>query len=329
MSETVSDTGGSDSNQALLNAPWFQEAFKAAVEFYEKDKILDSKDRLDLSKAYLSISRAQLFGGWAGFAAVFGTPFVYQFYKTNAIRGVKVPRNFVFGVVGMFVTTQLAGGYVYRSKLRALDPNNSFESVGNYDANQETAKKTDAQRQYEMMKLLRDGQATRWSNYFYMTYTNPERRLPDPRVKLNEMKEGRANKVSPFLNQRDPMGLYSGPKFDKKEGVPQIGNPGIATSEKSKHTQDDDDFFEVADGGRDGQNSSLSSWDKVRQQNGINPVQSQNSSWSQLRQQKQSVSTPTLSAAPITDLGDSPEQASQSEFDAMLEKERHSSEDNI
>lgn len=75
-------------NPEVVNSPWFQKAYQSAVEFYEKDKDLNPKDRLELSRIYLSIARAQLWGGWGGFAIVFGAPFAHRLYTTGAIKEI-------------------------------------------------------------------------------------------------------------------------------------------------------------------------------------------------------------------------------------------------
>lgn len=196
----------------LMKKPWFQEAYKAACKFYEKDEQLDANDRLELSKNFQAVTRAQFAGGWLGFTAVFLTPFAYRYYKTNSIKGVRVPRNFVLALVGMFATTRIAGGYTYSSKLSALDPDGSLASrstYGDQDPATLAESKTAPQRQWEMMKLLPGGFAARWAAYFYLTHQNPARRFPNPEKLLEEFKKGDL-KPSSFWKQRDPFGLYSG-----------------------------------------------------------------------------------------------------------------------
>lgn len=148
----------------MVERPWFKEAYKSALQFYEKDSALDSKDRLELSKTFVTISRAQLWGGWAAFAVVFGSPFAYRLYKTGAVRGVKVPRYFALGLLAMFGTSQFSGRYAYKSKLAELNAAGTFESTNSYDDeiqidsegnaidNKEGTKPSN-QRQYEMLKL--------------------------------------------------------------------------------------------------------------------------------------------------------------------------------
>ena len=106
----------------FMKRPWFKKAYEKAIEFHEKDELLDARDRLELSKAYRSIAKAEMWGGWLGFSAVFLTPFAYRYYKTNAIRGVKVPRNFVLGVMALFFATNVAGRSMYTRQLNERDP---------------------------------------------------------------------------------------------------------------------------------------------------------------------------------------------------------------
>lgn len=304
------DSNSSDSSP-LLDKPWFREAYKSALKFYEKDNELDAKDRLELSNSYRSIARAELWGGWFGFSSVFLTPFAYQFYKTNAIKGVRVPRNFMLGLLAMFGTTQMAGNYMYSRKLNALDPNGEIANVNNYgdeDTLDVKQPQSRSQRQYEMMKLLNNGSASRWAAYFYMTYNNPARRLPNPKAKLEELKNPNSPRGS-FLNQRDPMGLYSGPSFDKKEGVPLNKRPEYSVSDGEQGAEMDE---------------YGSSWDKVRQQRSTS-----GSSWNRVRQSvgKKEKGQEKNFDSPRETLDDDPfekiNEPTQAEFDSILEKERN------
>lgn len=300
-------------NKAPFNQGWFQDAYKSAVEFYEKDSALDSRDRLEISKAYVSLVRAQMWGGWLGFATIFGSPFAYRYYKTSSIRGVKVPRNFVLGLIGLVIGQRIAGDRTYKSRLRELDPNGEFHSAGAYGDAQSGAK-SGQQRQYEMLKLLGPGMAPRWATYFYSAYTNPERRLPDPKRKLKEMEDGKLIKGSPFLNQRDPLGLYSGPRFDKKKGVPQVGNTPQPSSMSCK--DQDGDIFGEADQ-ESSSRPALSSWDRIRQENNVE-TSSSSPTWSKIAAQK---SAGHDKAEHFSD-DRIPEDDSQREFDELLERER-------
>lgn len=304
----MSEESNGNQNAALLNKPWFQEAYKSAMEFYTKDDQLDSRDRLELSRTYQSIARAELWGGWFGFSCVFLTPFGYQFYKTNAIRGVKVPRNFMLGLLAMLGSTQLAGNYMYSRKLAALDPDGRLASRNSYGDDDEVTNnqpKSSSQKQYEMMKLLNNGSAGRWAAYFYMTYQNPGRRLPNPKTKLEELKHPGSHKSS-FLNQRDPLGLYSGPAFDKKEGIPEVKGKNFPVKSK-----------DVTSGG------STNSWESIRQENNV-----PGSTWDRVRQRDRRQQEQTGSNRSTADDPEDEDpfatidHPSQSDFDALLEKER-------
>lgn len=293
--------GHDNSRAPSLESSWFRDAYMSAKEFYAKDDILDSKDRLELSDSYRSIARAQLTGGLVGFSAVFLPPFFLKFYKTNAIRGVNVPLNFVFGLGAMILTTQASGDYAYKKIMKGLDEQSQFQETDKYGdeifSEAHKTPKNSKQRQYEMMALLNNGSASKWAAYFYITYTNPARRFPNPEVKMQELKNGGGQRSS-FLNQRDPLGLYSGPSFDKKEGVPE------RVTEK--------------------QNPILSSWENVRQGSAA-----QESSWNKVRRGMTNEGS-TLSVEDSTDrdqfaLDDPfsiPENSSQSDFDTLLQKER-------
>ncbi|SCU91592.1 LADA_0F10880g1_1 [Lachancea dasiensis] len=270
-------------NGRFMDKPWFQQAYQMAKDFYAKDEALDPKDRLELSKMYVGISRAQLWGGWVGFAVVFGGPFGYQWHRTGAIKGVKVPRNFVLGLVAMALSAHGCGRVRYNAQVARLAPLAQTSEWDN-EVEQPAAPQSRETRQYEMLKLLGYGMAPRWGHYFYSTYTNPERRLPNPSTLLKKMQSGEQQpQVSPFLNQRDPMGLYSGPGHDKKEGITPHREPT--------------DLGE-----------SRSSWDKVRVQSGVNSSNS-GSGWDQLRMRPQD--GPDADDADDTD-----------EFNELMERER-------
>lgn len=216
---------------AWIDSPAFQQAYQKAIEFYNRDEVLDARDRLELSKKYTSIARAQFIGGWTGFSAVFVSPFVYQYYKTNAIRGVKVPRNFVLGLIAMVFSTQISGNLMYKKKIKELDP--TGELTARYESDLNSSKVTNqygdvkpeeqtllkestvpnepksrVRKEFEMMKLLKNGSAPKWAMYFYVTYQNPRRRFPNPIEKMKELKDKERQPLAPFLNQRDPFGLF-------------------------------------------------------------------------------------------------------------------------
>ncbi|SCU82424.1 LANO_0B06172g1_1 [Lachancea nothofagi CBS 11611] len=316
MSDAELSDGKVPQGQKLpIDKPWFKEAYESALKFYAKDDILDTRDRLELSKTYVSIARAQLWGGWTAFTLVFGTPFALQLYKTKAIKGVKVPRNFVFGLIAMGLTAQTCGKYMYNFQLSKLDPNNTLEASDSSDHYGDSKTADFSQpisntpsrelRQYEMLKLLGYGMAPKWGQYFYSTYTNPDRRLPDPKAKLQEMQNNQGPRVSPFLNQRDPLGLYSGPKFDKKEGIPQMKE---RLSDQETPIDDDDPLGHLTNEARE---PSLSSWQKVRHESGVveGPTGDR---WTQIR------SSPSDQRQPISPSS----HEEHNDFETLLEKER-------
>lgn len=259
--------------QEPLDNPWFKKMYQAAVNFHERDDVLDSNDRYNLFKIYRSIARAELWGGWLGFSAIFATPFALQFYRTNSIKGVKVRRYFVLGFINMIGTTRLAGLYTYNKNVRVLDPDGLYSRKNNYgdeDVTVQQSIKPSKQRQYDMLTLLKDGSPTMWSAYFYMTYNNPEKRFPDPKVKLEEMKQPGFRRGS-ILNQRDPMGLYSDPKFDKKTSI-------LENNTKSEKQTMPGPFNKDTSFDDNNETQSPDSWNKIREVNGTT-----SSSWDRVR----------------------------------------------
>ncbi|CAG98057.1 Rci37p [Kluyveromyces lactis] len=258
-------------NPAVVNSPWFKKAYDNALEFYEKDKVLDPKDRLELSKTYLSVARAQLWSGWGAFAIVTGIPFVNQYMKTGAIKGTKVTRAFALGFLSMFIGTQAGGSLAYKSKLKAAKPDILEDDPH--------LPKSSRQKQYEILKLLNMGMPTRWANYYYMTYKNPERRIPDPRLVMDKLKEGNSGvrNSSVLFDNKDPMGLYTGPQYDKKEGVPKTGVSQTTPPSQVTPRDDYDPFNDT-----ETQEPTLSSWDKIRKEN--TAVDTKNGkSWEEIR----------------------------------------------
>ncbi|SMN18314.1 similar to Saccharomyces cerevisiae YIL077C Putative protein of unknown function [Maudiozyma saulgeensis] len=322
MNDGSADGPTQREEKSPLNQPWFKEAYKAAVKFYEKDEVLDSRDREELYEAYNSISRAQMFGGWLGFSSIFIPPFAYQYYKTKDIKGVKVPRNFVMGLVMLAGSSFIASNMAYKRQLEKLDPDHQFGHKGDYGDdsleasynNSSQQVKVRQQRQYEMMDLLGNGSATKWAAYFSITVKHPERRLPNPMIKLQEIQQ-EGLKRSSYMNQRDPIGLYD----DIPEQNPQITN--LLSKEEElpvnpKNTQVDSWTGIRAD------NNIGSSWDKVRRGSGKETVHNPkddildifgneknlDESNAEIKMKKQPTVTRTVS---------------QDEFDKLLERERN------
>lgn len=298
----------------MSKQPWFNAAYKAALAFYEKDSQLDSKDRLELSKTYKRIASAQLYGGWLGFSAAFLPPFFWKLYKTNSVKGVNVPRNFILSLLVMMSSSHFASNYAYRKRLDELNPTGAFQNGNPYgdDLAGETGQpvKSNAQRQWEMMQVLRNGGSTKWAAYFYLTFQNPERRLPDPKVKFTEMIEGQGQmRPGGLLQNRDILGLYTGPDAERRR------REGITETKQQDQPP-------------------KSSWDSIREENGMpGEASSSNglgSSWNKLRQQSLSQETPQDTQEFSSVESDSFaefDHPSQSEFDLMLERERRGGDD--
>ncbi|CAL9735775.1 hypothetical protein MOSE0_I04126 [Monosporozyma servazzii] len=248
-----------------LDKPWFREAYSAAKRFHEKDKVLDARDRLDLCNTYKAITKAQTGAGWLGFISVFGTPFVYKYYTTATIRGVKVPKPFFLGMLGMLVSSHFASNFAYKKQLEKLDPDGTLGrkiESSEHDLLEDDTNhiKSRNERQYEMLTLLKNGGSPRWAAYFYMTYLHPNSTFPDPELKLKQLQDGKQKtSISPFMHQRDPMGLYTNkdtnywksPKKyleskDEKPSSNDVG-PNWSNPENSSSTE-----------------HQQSSWDKIR-----------------------------------------------------------------
>ncbi|CAL9730866.1 hypothetical protein MOUN0_K05930 [Monosporozyma unispora] len=253
-----------------LDKPWFREAYSAALRFHEKDKVLDARDRLDLCNTYKTITKAQAGAGWLGFLGVFSTPFIYKYYTTGAIKGVRVPRNFFLGMLGMLVSSHLASNIAYKRQLQILDPEGTL-SRRNESSQDELLEdnpnqvKPRNERQFEMLTLLKNGGSPRWATYFYMTYLHPDRIFPDPELKLKQLQSGKEKmSVSPFMHQQDPMGLYTNKDINywkNPKNYPESKDSNIDTLPTS--INDLSSYWGHSKDHNNGEENQ-SSWDKVR-----------------------------------------------------------------
>lgn len=248
-----------------LDKPWFREAYSAAKRFHEKDKVLDARDRLDLCNTYKAITKAQTGAGWLGFLGVFGTPFVYKYYTTATIKGVKVPKAFLFGMLGMLVSSHLGSNIAYKKQLQRLDPDGTLgrkiESAEyallESDPNPITSRK---ERQYEMLTLLKNGGSPRWASYFYMTYLHPNSIFPDPELKLKQLQDGKQKtSISPFMHQRDPMGLYT----DKDTNYWKSPKTYPEGKDEKPSSNDENSYWGNVEN-KISTEQQQSSWDKIR-----------------------------------------------------------------
>lgn len=308
-----------------LDKPWFREAYSAAKKFHEKDKVLDAQDRLDLCNSYKDITRAQSIAGFLGFLTTFGSPFVYKYYTTRSIKNVKVPKNFLLALLATFVSSSLASHLSYNHQLQKLDPDGKLSRKNIYphddfledDPNQNKSRN---ERQFEMMTLLKNGGSARWASYFYITYLNPERAFPDPEEKLKQLQQNsdRRLPVSPFMHQRDPMGLYTN-KGTNFSNAPNTSIKENTTYDEIFPSDSDVDKLWGTKEGQQFKQEHISSWDRIRNKNLSNDNQSINifedkSTSDDLfddldNENDQIISYPQ-------------EKVSQREFDKMLEKER-------
>lgn len=167
---------------------WAKCMFDNAVEFYQKDSKLNKEERLHLSKRYAAISKAEVVGIVSGFTAGLNLPFAHRYYTMGTLKGVKLPRAFLLGVVSMVLARTVAGKATYNRELRKLDPTGELDSKLHQDM---TSNRTSAEKEYEVMRLLKYRAAPRWSMYFRNTYKDPENRLPDPSQRLEEFQKAR------------------------------------------------------------------------------------------------------------------------------------------
>ncbi|EDO14978.1 hypothetical protein Kpol_387p4 [Vanderwaltozyma polyspora DSM 70294] len=323
---------GNDQSKDLdkvIESPWFNDIYNSAVKFYERDNVLDSSDRLELFKIYQNISRAELWGGWLGFGAVFGAPFAYKYYHTNSIKGVKVPRNFMIGLLALFISTPLAGNYAYNRNVNRLDPDGLFANSNKYGDSELSSftqdnvapsgegqiqmQKSPRQRQYDMLTLLKNSKPTMWAAYFYMTHTDPKRRFPNPKEKLEEMKRsGKPLQRQSFLNQRDPMDLYTSSQEKAARNQSVIESNGNDVGKVLTSTSLEQSSSSPSTG---------SSWDNVRSTETLN-----GSSWAKVRANQ---SNPREVESNKEDDGlaiFNVDKVSQQDFDSILEAERNSKE---
>lgn len=308
-----------------LDKPWFREAYIAAKKFYEKDKVLDSHDRLKLYNTYKDITRAQSIAGFLGFLTVFGSPFMYKYYTTRSIKNVKVPRNFLLGLLATFVSSSLASHISYNKQLHKLDPDGKLSRKNIYphddfledDPNQIKSRN---ERQFEMLTLLKNGGSARWASYFYITYLYPERAFPDPEEKLKQLQQNsdRQISVSPFMHQKDPMGLYTNKRTGFVNDPETSIKDGITHDEVFPSDSDVDKLWDTNEKQQFNQ-KHISSWDRIRTRNPSNDNQLVNNFEDKSTsddlfddfdyENNQIISYPQ-------------ETVSQREFNQMLEKER-------
>ncbi|KAL6940417.1 hypothetical protein ACO0QE_004317 [Hanseniaspora vineae] len=226
----MSATGGEAIEPEDVRNPWLKEAYSAAIEFYENDKNLTKTDRQELSASFLGIARAQLYTGWSFFTIVFGTPFAVKYYKTKSVKGIPVPRNFIMGIAAMIFGTITGGKIAYTSAIDNLKNSTYEENIGDKSF-----------RQYQILKLISPGESPKWAIYYKNTSLNPQRAVQDPRTLLHKVQNkldqrGGQPPVSPFITQRDPLNLYSGPEFDQyKQDQKHNDYPSSLPSADSAH----------------------------------------------------------------------------------------------
>lgn len=288
--------------------PDTQRAFDLAVKFYEADQKLNKNDRELLGSLYTKVTYSTLVIGWGAFFAAASIPFYRQKLKTGSRKGTNVGRAFLLGFVGMIFGAPLGSKYTYSWQVDSLQEQNT--------------------RCYEVAKILKPSEAVKWMMYYKLTKDHPEHIMKDPRSK-----EAAQQRDKKLMHNRDPMGLYSGPRFDMQQGPSKqrenddLGASGLGADEVEENS---------ASG------TGISSWDKVRLQNGMKESSSGSggSAWSKVRHQQQqeqpssvnnpvnpfttNVYKPDTSQRSVAKDGS---EEDQNEFDKLLEKERNIGEE--
>ena len=186
---------------------WFKKAKEWADELYTRDQKLEDSDRRDLSKKYATISKASVVGAATGLSAGLGGPYAYRYYTTGALKGVKLPRTILLGVVSMVIMRNVAAKIAWDKELKKLDP--SGELKQNYKSAHKTVddvslsdNSTSVQKKYGMMKFLKYRTAPRWAMYFEGTYQHPDRKFPNPDQMVQDLK-GSRRAFPPFFSKAD------------------------------------------------------------------------------------------------------------------------------
>lgn len=290
--------------------PWFQEAYKAALQFYAKDNVLTSEDRKALALAYTNIGNTQSVTGWLGFSVAFFTPLGLRYYRKNTIKGTNIPRCFMAGLLALFIGTHFGGEYAYKKQMKLLDPNETLGSTQELDhfdtISEDQQIKSPTQRRFEMMTLLKNGSSPKWAAYFKLTSEHPERRLPNPKVRIKELIESKERR-SGFMNQRDPIGLYSNQEVKHRH------------IDKDKN-KDEQNIYGKSWANVRNEHDVASSWDRIREPDSFANLEKGNDSdifsASFFDNDDNNVSAPYSVGA-----------SSQDDFEKLLERERAVTDD--
>jgi len=304
-------------NSDKVYDPQTQKAFDLALKFYQADQQLTRSDRQVLEKLYNRVIYTTLAFGWGSFFALASIPFYRQKLKTGSQKGTHVGRAFILGFVGMVFGAPMGSKYSYNWQVDSLQDSNP--------------------RCYEVAKILKPSESLKWMMYYKLTVDHPEHIMKDPRSKEAEIQRNKK-----LINSRDPMGLYSGPRYDMEQGPSKAG---LELAEKEKKEQMASEGYDETSGLDDdpdapkGKPAAISSWDKIRLQNGLKGTSdssggSDGSAWSRIRQQK-SNDQPIVENKPVNPFSTNIYKPSendknyddefvqeQSEFDKLLEKER-------
>ncbi|AGO11223.1 AaceriACL038Cp [[Ashbya] aceris (nom. inval.)] len=282
--------------------------YKSAKNFYEKDRVLEPADREWLGQTYQSVAKAHLWGRLVGFAAGCGADFAYQAIRLRSRQGVNLSRSFLFGVAGTVVGTYQCGLYAYWRALESVAP------VERYDDLEEDAGAAARRRRHEVLQLLRDSMPAVWADYFNKTARDPSLRMPDPQVLWESILRGERPNMAMYRQEplaQSPMARLASPPDLRPVQNPVSAAPNEATT--NLPVNEDPFSAEITE-----PSTSLSAWDRVRQQNSI--TSSPGDSWEQVR--KRSIGAFG---------GPGPQNADkeQNEFDELLNAERRGIWDEI
>lgn len=294
--------------------PDTQKAFDLAVKFYEADQKLNRDDRQLLGSLYTKVTYSTLFFGWGAFFAMASIPFYRQKLRTGSRKGTSIGTATLLGFAGMIFGAPIGSKMTYNWQVDSLQETNP--------------------RCYEVAKILKPSEAMKWMMYYKLTADHPEHLMKDPRSA-----EAAQQRNKKLMQNRDPMGLYSGPRFDMQQGP----SKAVEDQQKTEFEEAEVEGISTDDVPSNDGGANISSWDKVRLQNGMKTDSSNSgsggSSWSKIRQQSQpqpqqqqnpKPTTPfstNIYKAPTSGIDSDGDVQEQSEFDKLLEKERHIGEE--
>lgn len=262
--------------------PVMAQALEKAHKFYEMDHVLTKSQRETMESMYKSITVTSVIGGWGVFFAAAALPPYIQKLRTGSTKGVKFGLTILLGFGSMALATPTIAQLAYAYELEKL---------------------TDRQCR-DIATLLKHYESSKWWFYYNLTKSNPDHIVKDPYSK--EVKD-RMSKPHGLLQNKDPMGLYTKSKYETAESQQPAA--------QSQETDETDDPFEE----NPPKKEYISSWDRIRLQNGIQSAGSSGSKWNEIR--SGGASGANSAAAPQADEEFPEKDQLQSEFDQLLQQE--------